>query len=559
MFRSAGRKSAIFNPNELSRAIASLGPAPERCRLQPDGPEFHACVIIGFTMHGSWSVTMKMLAIALASLLPVAAVAQTAASQVPERTWITDVNIVSPEKLDRVEKGSVLIEGGRIARVERGNGAKKPAGAAVVRGEGLFLIPGLVDSHVHLASVPGMSPEASFGPAESKPPMVSEYFKQLPRSYLYYGYTTVIDLAVVDRKVLDDFREAPLHPDLYDCGESLPFANGYPMSFAPPAVRFKLFPNFIYDPKQAAAIPTEYKPEDHTPTAAVAAVKKSGGICVKTYFERGFAGDRNLPVMGPDVAAEIRQAATKAGLLLMMHANSFEAQKFAVDANVDVIAHGMWNWGDLEKQPGLPPEIARLLDRIVAQKIGYQPTIQVLGGLRAYFDPQYLKTQAIPKVIPTEMLEWFNSPEGKWFKKEIAGDREPDQAVLQEFERGPLRRVRLVVAYLAAKDANFVFGTDTPSAPTYGNLPGLNGYLEMQQLQKAGASLVQIFKAATINNAREFRLDSQVGTIEPGKIANLILLKKSPLETVEAYDSIVTVWVRGKAVSRDSLAAASSK
>jgi len=81
----------------------------------------------------------------------------------------------------------------------------------------------------------------------------------------------------------------------------------------------------------------------------------------------------------------------------------------------------------------------------------------------------------------------------------------------------------------------------------------------MQQLQKAGLSLVQIFKAATINNAREFKLDSQVGTIEPGKIANLVLLKKSPLESVDAYDSIVTVWVQGRPVSRRSLAANSSK
>jgi len=40
----------------------------------------------------------------------------------------------------------------------------------------------------------------------------------------------------------------------------------------------------------------------------------------------------------------------------------------------------------------------------------------------------------------------------------------------------------------AGKEANFLFGTDTPSAPTYGNLPGLNGYLEIQQLQKAGLS-----------------------------------------------------------------------
>jgi len=130
--------------------------------------------------------------------------------------------------------------------------------------------------------------------------------------------------------------------------------------------------------------------------------------------------------------------------------------------------------------------------------------------------------------------------------------------VLQGFDQGPLRRVRQVVAYLAGKDANFLFGTDTPSAPTYGNLPGLNGYLEMQQLQRAGLSLEQIFRAATINNAREFKLESQLGTIEPGKIANLVLLKESPLESVDAYDSIVTVWIHGRPASRDSLAANSS-
>jgi len=358
---------------------------------------------------------------------------------------------------------------------------------------------------------------------------------------------------------LEDFRHAPLHPDLYDCGESLPFANGYPMSFLPPATRFKIFPNFIYDAKQASSIPSEYKPEDHTPTAAVVRVKTSGGICVKTYFERGFARDRNLPVMSPDVLVDIRKAATQDGLVLMMHANSFEAQKFAAQGNVDVIAHGMWNWGDLDTKAELPAEIKNLLDQIVNKKIGYQPTIQVMQGLRAYFDPEYLKMDSIPKIIPKEMLEWFNSPGGKWFKKEINDDNTPDAAMLEAYEHSPIRRVRQVVGYLAGKDANFLFGTDTPSSPTYGNLPGLNGYLEMQQLQKAGLSLVQIFKAATISNAREFKLDSQVGTIEPGKIANLVLLRKSPLESLDAYDSIVTVWVHGKPVLRDSLAVGSNK
>jgi imidazolonepropionase-like amidohydrolase len=118
--------------------------------------------------------------------------------------------------------------------------------------------------------------------------------------------------------------------------------------------------------------------------------------------------------------------------------------------------------------------------------------------------------------------------------------------MLAAYDRGPLRRVPQVVAYLACKDANFLFGTGTPSSPTYGNRPGLNGYLEMQQLQKARSSLAQILKAATINNARMFKIDSQIGIIQPGKIANLVLLTKSPLESVDAYCSIATVWVRGK-------------
>jgi len=311
----------------------------------------------------------------------------------------------------------------------------------------------------------------------------------------------------------------------------------------------------LYDPKQAAAIPSEYKPEDHTPQSDVERVKDSGGICVKTFFERGFGRDRNLPVMGPEVLAEIRKAANKAGLVLMMHANAFEAQKFAAEGGVDVIAHGMWNWGDLGKQTVLPLEIRQVLDQIVEKKIGYQPTIEVLQGLRAYFDPEYLKTEAIPKVIPKEMLEWFDSHEGKWFKKELAQDDTSDAAMSEAYEKGPFRRVRQVVAYLAKKNANFLFGTDTPSAPTYGNLPGLNGYLEMQQLQKAGLSLAQIFEAATISNAREFKIDSQLGTIEPGKTANLVLLKKSPLQSLDAYDSIATIWVHGEAVARDNLAA----
>lgn len=495
---------------------------------------------------------MRPLAAALLATISALAPPPMARGQAPERTWITDVSIVSPERLDRVETGNVLIENDRIVRVDRTKATATPSGATVVSGRGQYLIPGLIDSHVHLASIPGMA----LGQSAANATMVAAYLEQLPRSYLYFGYTTLVDLAVVDEKVLDDFRRSPLHPELYDCGPPVVFANGYPMSFAPPDARFTLFSNFLYDSNQASRIPPQYRPEDHTPAAGVARVKRAGGICVKTFYERGFGRDRHLPVMGWDVVADIRRAATEAGLVLMVHANSYEAQRFAVDGGADVLAHGMWHWGNLDSSATLPDPITRLLDEIVQRKIGYQPTIQVLAGERAYFDPDYLELPWIPKVIPRGLLDWFKSPDGQWFKKELAADGASDAAVRDDYDHGPLRRERQVVAYLANKNANFLFGTDTPSGPIYGNLPGLNGYLEMQQLHQAGLSLAQIFQAATLSNARAFRIDSQVGTIEPGKIANLVMLRRSPLETLDAYDAITMVWLHGKPIARDRLVAA---
>lgn len=503
---------------------------------------------------------MKTLPSLLALFISAFAFASSSSTSKPDRIWITDVTIISPENLDHIERGSVLIEGGRITRVDRNPQAKKPAGATVISAKGQYLIPGLMDSHVHLGSIPGMVPDEvklkeplakSYAKHEA---MVESYLKQLPRSYLYYGYTTLVDLVTVYPQELDDFRHEPLHPDLYDCNPAMPIANGYPMFFAPAEVRFKLMPNFIYDPKQAASIPTEYKPEEHTPAADVARVESAGGICVKTFFERGFGPSKNLPVIRPEDLSEIRKAATANGLVLMIHANGFEGQKFAVDGDVDVIVHGMWNGWDLDQGAELPVEVKQVLDRIVEKKIGYQPTIQVLYGELAYFEPDYLGTEGQAEVVPADMLDWFKTPEGKWFGKQLNPAGNPGTDIVQGYEKTVLRRVRLVVAYLASKNANFLFGTDTPSEPTYGNLPGLNGFLEMKQLQKAGVSLAQIFRAATINNAREFKMESQIGTIEPGKIANLVLLTKNPLETIDAYDSITTVFLHGKAIPRESLA-----
>ena len=484
---------------------------------------------------------MKIFIALLASLAAFAAPAATP-------TWIGNVTIVSPDRLDKIEKGGVLIEDGRIVAVQRGD-VKAPDGATVVDGGGKFLIPGLIDSHVHLGIFPGAWDRSSLDPA-----LVRAYFDQLPRSYLYYGYTTVVDLAGLDPPVIQGFRHAPLHPDLQSCGEGVSIANGYPMVLLPPDRAFKDFPNFLIDPDHPTPLPAGVKPEEHTPEAVVARARSLGAICVKTFIERGIARN-NLPIPTQPLLARMRKAATDAGLVMVVHANALESQFLALEAHADVIAHGMWKWGPFNQERQVPPQVAAVLDRIAAARTGYQPTMRVLFGESAYFDPRYLDMPALRKVVPEKMIEWFHTPAGQAFKKEAAEPGIPDEDMVGIYALGPLRRVRQATAYLDKKGANLIFGTDTPSAPTYGNLPGLNGYLEMHEWQAAGISLERLFRAATIDNAREFRIDKDVGSIEPGKAANLVLMEKNPLASLDAYDSIVTVWIRGAQVAREALAA----
>nr|WP_281358543.1 amidohydrolase family protein [Alteromonas ponticola] len=72
-------------------------------------------------------------------------------------------------------------------------------------------------------------------------------------------------------------------------------------------------------------------------------------------------------------------------------------------------------------------------------------------------------------------------------------------------------------------------------------------------MKKAGMSLKMILDAATINGPRQFNMAADYGTIEQGKVANLLLLNTNPLTNVEAWQDIELVILRGSAVERNSL------
>lgn len=75
----------------------------------------------------------------------------------------------------------------------------------------------------------------------------------------------------------------------------------------------------------------------------------------------------------------------------------------------------------------------------------------------------------------------------------------------------------------------------------------------MEDWAEAGAPLALILRAATLDNAKALGLAKELGSIEPGKRADMLLLRENPLENVSAYDSIETVFLAGQPIARQSL------
>jgi hypothetical protein len=245
------------------------------------------------------------------------------------------------------------------------------------------------------------------------------------------------------------------------------------------------------------------------------------------------------------------------GLPVLIHANSLAAWRFAVEARADVIAHGMWNWDQFEHAgDSLPAPIRALLDTVAARRMGFMPTLRVIEGLGAMFDPEFLDDPRLARVLPRSLIAWYRTPAGQTAAVEMrrgfggAGD-----ARIREVIGGVAEHGAAATRFLVAHGGRLVFGSDTPSGPTYGNPPGLNGFLELERLAAAGVPLPRLLESATIEAARTFHLDSLYGTVEPGKVANLLLLRSNPLERVGAYDAIDLVIMRGRVLDRSSLAA----
>jgi imidazolonepropionase-like amidohydrolase len=477
---------------------------------------------------------------------------------------IDHVTIISAERASPMRDATVYIQGERIMSISPSKpDARRGAdrNVEVLDGSGLYLSPGLIDSHVHTGGVPGMGPVQE----RANPEIARAAGNQAPRNYLYFGFTTLVDL-VSTPQAIAKWNAHDVHPDIYFCG-GVPVVDGYPMNWDPKPERYQEYPYLVVQKGDESRAPAGIAPATHTPEAVVSRMKADGAICVKSFFDRG-AASGDLPVPRLDTMQALVRAAHAAKMPALLHATSSEGQAFGLDAGVDIIAHGLWAWnGESSTVSDLTPGVRKILDRVIETKTGLQPTMQVAYGFRDLFDPAYLSDPHIQRVYPANAITWFKSTEGQWFHDIVAPGVLP-KPLLQSSDPAAkwaaasstyvvtIARNRNATEYLAKRHARILFGTDTPAVPTYANPPGLNGWLEMHRLIEAGLTPAQIFRATTEANAQALGLEKEIGTVQVGKRANLLLLRENPAETIEAYDGIVKVILRGRVLERKDLAAA---
>lgn len=462
---------------------------------------------------------------------------------------LANANIINPSLKGSFEPrlGYIIIEKNRIQKI----GYEKldaPPNSYVVDVKKSYVIPGLIDTHNHIDMVLGVNENEYIQYSK----LIRAYQNQLPHSYLYFGYMTIVDVATSDKDVIEHFNSNLDHPDLFTCGGGVTALDGYPMNYLPKKSRYHYFPNFFIEANQKN-FPSTIDPKQQTPDAIMKRILDARAVCVKIFYESGYGGITNLPLPSLENVKALVKLAHEHNLPVLMHANSVTAQEFALAAGVDIIAHGLWSWGPDEGKSGLPAAVQKVLDEIIAKKVNVQPTIQVINGLLALIDPNFLNDPQLPKVVPNSLLDWYKTSQGQWYRNLIVGNRPP--ADIKKVFQTLLDQVNRATDYLQKHQGNLLFGTDTPSGPTYGNPPGYNAYLEMQNWYHAQIPLIEILRAATIRNAVVFHLDKEYGSIEVGKIAHLVIMNKNPLKDISAYDSITSVILHGQIHNRSDFVA----
>ena len=376
---------------------------------------------------------------------------------------IENATIISPENQTLSNESYIVIDGDEIIFI----GIDKPnlnGTFKTIDAKGKYIIPGLIDSHVHVTSTDALTDKEEI----ENPEIVNDFRNQLPKSYLYFGYTTLIDLGTAKPKRLSQFNEAKIKPDLYYAGGGAVIGNGYGLTNWNDEI-----PNFIYQENEAYPIPKKYIKQNHTPVAVAKRIAESGAIALKTYYEPGFDPTQPaFPIPSVQLMKELKEETHKNNLVLVAHGNSIEAHRFLGNVDVDIIAHGLWNWGKhrLDSTNRIPEEVSKILDTEIKNNIGYMPTLQVINGLRTLTNFEFLNNSELKNVLPKKLINYYKENTNNMYAS-VFGDA-PKHIILNNFNRIS-NQGKIDLKYMNENNGLILFATDTPSSPTYG-IPALS-------------------------------------------------------------------------------------
>ncbi|GAB3292171.1 amidohydrolase family protein [Parahaliea aestuarii] len=396
----------------------------------------------------------------------------------------THLNLIDGSGAPLQRDRAMLVEDGRISAIVSSAEATAlvDEGVEVIDGAGGYALPGLIDTHVHLATSP-----------EDEEPLV------LLRRQLYGGVTSVRDMAGDVRVLALLARDTRLDriagPDVY-------------------YVALMAGESFFQDPRPASAARGEVPgavpwmqaiTADTDMPLAVARAKGTWATAIKIYA--------NLP------AAEVSRITAEAhrqGMLVWAHSSVFPASPGeVVAAGVDVISH---------------------VCRLAFETTDGVPEIYHHGA-----EPDYASIDPADRRITAVFDDMaargtiLDATIGLYGKAEALFNADQDNA-RKSYPGCPLSFAGRLVQVAREHGVDVATGTDFVNAREH-PWPALYGELDAL-VEEAGMSPLQVIHSATAVGARALGIDSDTGTLEVGKRADFLLLREDPSVNLKALQSL---------------------
>jgi imidazolonepropionase-like amidohydrolase len=424
---------------------------------------------------------------------------------------LNNVNIVDVRTGALQPDQTVIIEENRITFVGSSKSSKNPHKSHVVNGRNLFLIPGLWDMHVHLV----------FGDWFPNAQEIS-----LPL-FVANGVTGVRDM-----------------------GSELGIVQGW---------RNEIEAGRLLGPRIRTSGPMLDGPKPRFPSSIAIATPEDGRRAVADLKRQGADFIKFQSLIPRDAVFAIADEAKKQEIAFEGHVpDSVRASEMS-EAGMKSFEHliGIFEGSSPAEDDFLKGNKtigkflatydstrASSLAAILAKNQTWQcPTLVWERGGNLIDATDFAKDARV-KYVPAS----WRTTTWKRFTDEITqGYATDDLATRKKFIERELEVVRM----LHKAGVPFLAGTDTP--PGVYIFPGFSLHEELQRFVAAGFTPLEALQAATLNPARFFDVEDQIGTIEKGKLADLVLLSANPLEDISNTQKVAGVVLNGHYFSRADL------